>query len=115
MAAEERDGRQGGDCGVDGSPVELPHRARADPVRSTQMRESMQLRSWRLCAAVALVVVMLSCGVPAYAAETGGLSVLRKFPAAVTAIGVGSVSGAPLTVVATRGAGIYATMAGGAT
>jgi len=79
------------------------------------MRESMQLHSWRLCAAVALVVVMLSCGVPAYAAETGGLSVLRKFPAAVTAIGVGSVGGAPLTVVATRGAGIYATTAGGTT
>jgi hypothetical protein len=79
------------------------------------MRESMQLRSWRLCAVIAVVVAMLSYGVPAHAAETGGLSVLRKFPAAVTAIGVGSVGGALLTVVATRGAGIYATTAGGTT
>jgi hypothetical protein len=79
------------------------------------MRESMQLRSWRLYAAVAAIVAMLSCGVPARAEETGGLSALRKFPAAVTAVGVGSVDGAPLTVVATRGAGIYATAAGGTT
>jgi hypothetical protein len=79
------------------------------------MRESMQLRSWRLCAVIGVIVAMLSCGVSARAAETGGLSVLRKFPAAVTAIGVGSVGGAPLTVVATRGAGIYATTAGGTT
>jgi hypothetical protein len=79
------------------------------------MRESMQLRLWRLCAVIAVVVAMLSYGIPAHAAETGGLSVLRKFPAAVTAVGVGSVDGAALTVVATRGAGIYATTAGGTT
>jgi hypothetical protein len=72
----------------------------------------MQLRTWRLCAVIAVIVAVLSWGVPARAAETGGLSVLRKFPAAVTAIGVGSVGGTPLTVVATRGAGIYATTAG---
>ena len=77
------------------------------------MTGSVQLRSWRLCATIMLVVAMLSCGVPARAAETGGLSVLRKFPAAVTAVGVGSADGDPLTVVATRGAGLYATTAGG--
>jgi hypothetical protein len=79
------------------------------------MRQSMQLRSRCLCAVIAVIVVMLSCGVPARAAETGGLSVLRKFPAAVTAVGVANVDGAALTVVATRGAGMYATAAGGTT
>ncbi|HWQ21843.1 MAG TPA: hypothetical protein VN478_03860, partial [Clostridia bacterium] len=78
------------------------------------MRESMQSRPGRLCAVIMLVGAMLGCSVPARAAETGGLSVLRKFPAAVTVVGVGSVNGDPLTVVATRGAGLYATTAGAA-
>ena len=79
------------------------------------MSGSVQLRSWRLCAAIVLVGAMLSCSVPARAAETGGLSVLRKFPAAVTVVGVGTVDGTPLTIVATKGAGLYATAAGGTT
>lgn len=70
------------------------------------------MRRWRLVACLCAVLLVSPGFAGASADAAAGLVALRKFPTAIAAVGVGAVGTDSVTVVATKGAGLYAMGAG---